>query len=88
MFRAALGPHFSEGARRLWAVVDVLGRSSVARTLGVQSGVVGRWLYGDRRPSIECAAKIERELRIPARLFAAAPLEPFVPPAARRPVAA
>ncbi len=86
LHRRHLGENFSEGARRLWAVVDnrEITQAGLTAALGARPGVVSRWLYGDRRPSIEWAAKIERLFRIPARLWAEPATEAFEPPGLHR----
>lgn len=81
-WRRTLGKHFSEGSRRLWLALD--GElEALAQQLGVDSGQLGKWLYGDRRPSIEWAVRIQDILGIPAVEWARPATASFIPPAAR-----
>jgi len=84
LLRRTLGRQFSEGARLLWFELGKRGwdQSAAARELGTSSGTVNRWLYGERRPSAEWAARIESVLAIPARTFGEPPTQEFEPPAA------
>lgn len=55
----------------------------MTRHLGAPEGLVNNWLYCDRRPSLDWAAKIESSLGIGLRLWAAPPVRPIVPPACK-----
>lgn len=81
-FRTRIGPEFNEGARRLWTIIARSSQAAVTRRIACRPGQLTKWVYGDRRPSVEWAARIERELRIPARLWGEPSAMPFVPPAA------
>lgn len=82
--RVALGPLFSEAARRLWIVTLRDGQLPTARRLEVSPSNLSRWLYGDRLPRTEAAVKIQKRLRINAALWSEKPREAFVPPPAAR----
>jgi hypothetical protein len=86
-FRVELGDVFSEGARRLWEVMksESLTPAKITKRLQCATGLVPRWLYGDRRPGVEWAARIEREFGIPAALWGETTKasRAFVPPAER-----
>ena len=85
LYRMTLGPHFSEGARLLWAAIQErrLSQADVRVRVGVQPGTVTRWLYGDKIPSLESAMAIEDAFGIAARRWLEGPAAVFVPPAAR-----
>lgn len=63
-----VGSHASEGMRALWAALAAqdISQGELARKLGTTSGVVCRWLHGDRRPGRALASKIEALLGIDA----------------------
>lgn len=83
-WRRTLGDAFSEGSRRLWAAADELGGvEATAAKLGTQGNQLSKWLYGDRRPSIEWAVRIQDILGIPAVEWARPATASFIPPAAR-----
>lgn len=78
-----LGRHFSEGARRLWLTLRkrAWSQKDLAAALGKHnSGLVNRWLYGDRVPNRESALLIYRVLRIPPALWGQHPSRPFTLP--------
>lgn len=87
--RRDLGDQFNEGARLLWLALrerdwsqwelckHLTGRDG--ETLG--PGIVCRWLYGDRRPSLRMAVELRDLLGIAIETWHAEPSEPFTPPA-------
>lgn len=83
--RTHLGEHFSEGARLLWAEIEIRGWSQgqLAKAIDAKPGVVPRWLYGDTKPSWDWAARLRDVLGIPLEAWTLAASESFVPPAAR-----
>jgi transcriptional regulator with XRE-family HTH domain len=83
LLRTNLGLNFSEGARLLWLKMQRKGwsQTDLAGKLETSSGVVCRWLYGDRRPTLEFALVIQRVLGIAAGLWHAKPVTKFVLPA-------
>ena len=80
-----LGPHFSEGARLLWLLMERQGwtQSELRRRLCAHLGEVTRILYGDRFPRLAVAAEAER-LGVHVAAWQQKPRLRFVPPAARR----
>lgn len=87
--RTELGPKFSEGARLLWVEMDKRDWSGfrLGNELGLASGQVVRYLYGDRVPVLELAMKIKDVLGIEPESFTHPPSTLFVPPAAREELA-
>jgi hypothetical protein len=85
MSRRHVGPHFSEGSRQLWLIVEREGHSVewLRRRLGSCKGVTNRHLYGDSRPDLERAYRILDEFGIDPRLFLIPPRRRFVLPGAR-----
>lgn len=79
MTRTFLGPTFSEGARLMWTRVILNGTSqeSIRRALGLGRGMVPRFLYGDRRISLEVAVRVQEAFGIEAKLWLAPPTRPF-----------
>lgn len=78
-----LGTHFSEGSRRLWSAMKERGwkQTDLARALGKKNtGIVNRWLYGDRRPDRNSALLLQKTLGIEVTLWDAEPSEPFTVP--------
>lgn len=77
--RRNLGSKFSEGARLLWSRLVASGEDlrSVPRALNCSVGLSNRWLYGDRRPSIEWAKEIQEIYGISASLWACEPTQTF-----------
>ena len=73
--RTDLGEHFNEGARRLWLAMAKRHETAedVTRKLGVARGMVGRWLYGDRRPDRLSTQKLVEKYRIPATAWDSPP---------------
>lgn len=80
--RSELGENFNEGARRLWVTMLKRGESAedVTRSLGVARGMVGRWLYGDRRPDRSSTQRLVEKYRIPASAWDEEPTEAFAIP--------
>jgi transcriptional regulator with XRE-family HTH domain len=85
LHRTRLGSKFSEGARLLWQTMEARGWTQVelAAELEVDSGLVSRWLYGERVPGREMALRIEEKLGIDPKFWGQKPTIAFVPPAAR-----
>lgn len=79
-----VGKAFSEGARRLWAVIGAAGltRTQAADRCDLPYPALSRYLNGDRRPDVVTAGKIERAFGIPAALWGDSPQGEFVLPAA------
>jgi hypothetical protein len=80
--RTALGPFFSEGARQVWLQVVMKGTSQeeIRRAIGLGRGMVNRYLYGDRRVSLDVAVRIESAFGIAPKLWLAPPAKKFRPP--------
>ncbi len=57
------------------------------RSLGWSPGMLVNYLYGDRRAGREMAVLLFEKHKIPIGAWSDPPSEPFVPPAAREPVA-
>lgn len=64
------------GPDLLRARIDVLGwsQSEFARRLGVTTGVVSRWLSGERGPKLGMAIRVQRLVGIPVEAWV--PIEP------------
>lgn len=79
--RTNLGPQFSEGARQLWLALARLGwsQTKARANLGVAAGMLSRWLFGDRKPDIDWANKIQVLFGVEQRLWSEPPAEPFEP---------
>jgi transcriptional regulator with XRE-family HTH domain len=87
--RLELGDQFNEGARLLWLALKerewsqwelrkhLTGRDDEP----LSPGVVSRWLYGDRRPSLRMAIQIRDLLEVPIEAWHADATEVFTPPA-------
>jgi len=73
--RKRLGVHYSEGARRLWAHLESVHMTAArfATRLGRSRSCLFRWLYGERRISLDAALAIERLTGIPASTWNSAP---------------
>jgi hypothetical protein len=70
--RRAVGPKFSEAARRLWAEAESRfdgNQAALAESVGATSGMLSKWLWGDRKPSLRYGSRIETELGIPVALW-------------------
>lgn len=70
MARETLGTKYSEAARLLWAyAVDKhwtpadLSRYLGSEKVKCNTGMLSRWLWGDRKPSRQWAARIQRKIR-------------------------
>jgi hypothetical protein len=92
--RKKLGPRFSEGARHLWLFLkehqwppEALALE-IAKATGKTynlSGLVNRWLYGDRKPSRLYANVLKKVAGILTDLWDQPSTdEKFVPPAAQK----
>lgn len=83
--RTTLGPRFSEGARLLWEAMEHRGwtQGQLRKELGVTTGRVSRWLYGDLRPPLTVAVSISKKLHIPEEAWMQSPSVDFVVPARR-----
>ncbi len=73
--RSNLGPHYSDGAKRLRAELSDRKQSitDAAKALGTDDSVVCRWLYGDRLPSIRFARVVEQVYGVPMAAWSDAP---------------
>jgi plasmid maintenance system antidote protein VapI len=77
--RDYFGPKFSEGSRLLWLAkrrADV-STADMTRALGAGNGMVHRWLFGDRRPDVGAAVKIEKAYGIKPEMWVLAPSRRF-----------
>lgn len=83
--RVTLGPKFSEGSRQIWLRLEAeeITDEEFTRRVGWSRGVLLRLKYGDTNPSGQSLADLSRELGIDPDSFFVAPLEEFIPPAAR-----
>lgn len=71
--RRHLGEQWNEGARLLWVAMRDRGlnQSDVRKLLRgrdgeeLSDGAVSRWLYGERRPSLDLAIQLEEQLAVP-----------------------
>ena len=83
--RTHLGPLFSEGARLLWMAMGTkrVSAEDVRRDVEASSGAVAKWLYGDKRPGISYAQRLEQSFGVPMVAWTQQPTVTFVPPAAR-----
>jgi transcriptional regulator with XRE-family HTH domain len=80
MSRTTLGPHFSEGARQLWRVVERgVSQEEIRRAIGLGRGMVHRFLYGDRKMSLDVAVRIETAFGIRPALWLEPSTRPFDP---------
>ncbi len=84
LHRLKLGESFSEAARQLWLyiVAQGLSQADLCRRIGCKRSQLSRWLYGDGRPGVQWASRIEDLTGIAMRLWTLAPAEEFKPPAA------
>lgn len=85
LLRSSLGPHFSEGARLLWLALERLGLNQTEAEARARSakGSINRLLYGERRPGLDMALRLEEAFGIPPGAWNEPPSEPFAPPAAK-----
>lgn len=83
--RSKLGPHFSEGARLLWAAIESSGKPirQVEREMGAHTGDGSRTLYGDRPPSLTFVLAAQAVFGIEPRTWKEKSRVKFLPPAAR-----
>jgi transcriptional regulator with XRE-family HTH domain len=71
--RRHLGEQWNEGARLLWVAMRDRGlnQAEVRKLLRgrdgeeLSEGAVSRWLYGERRPSLDLAVQIEERFGVP-----------------------
>lgn len=70
MARTTLGTKYSEAARLLWehAVERHWTHADLSRYLGSErvkcnTGMLSRWLWGDRKPSRQWAARIQKKIK-------------------------
>jgi transcriptional regulator with XRE-family HTH domain len=83
-YREALGEHFNEGARALWRLIEKgATQTALAELVGVKPAVLSRWLYGDRRPELVSAVKLESRLGIAPGLWHKSCARDFVLPVNR-----
>lgn len=78
--RSTIGPRFSEGARLLWVKAILLkghSQETIRDLLGAPRGVVSRWLYGDRKPSLKYMEKARKVYRVPVATWLDDPTERF-----------
>ena len=94
LYRKHLGPHFSEGARKLWAALIELGRgredwnfaTAAAELSEPANGIaftrlqVFSIIYGHRPVTVEFADVARRRLKIDPLLWGRPSSEPFTPP--------
>jgi hypothetical protein len=83
--RTELGGSFSEGARQLWLRVqsEFDGKQvALAAALKADPGLVSRWLYGDRMPSLTWSVRIHEQMGIAPAEWGRAPAAPFLLPGA------
>ncbi len=70
----------------MW-LVAVIGRgmsqADIQRALGTAPGVIGRWLYGERRPRVDQIDRIHEVFRIPHSVWSRKPERAFKVPAER-----
>ena len=80
-----LGPHPSEGLRRLRLAMEQRGwrARELADALGVDHATPHAWLWADRKPDLDKAVLISRELGIPVELWTAPPSRPLGAPGER-----
>lgn len=57
-----------------------MSEEAIRVALGMSRGVVGRWLYGDRRTELDQAVRVQQVFGIPCEAWTRAPTEPFTVP--------
>lgn len=84
--RTTKGEYFTEGARRLWLVLlkRELSQAEAAAEIGTAGATLCRWLYGERRPTLEWVFKMEKAFKVPARCWSEPPTADFQFPAEQR----
>lgn len=57
-----VGERTTEGAKALWAWLQskAWSQAELAREMGITSGLVNKWLHGDRVPGLDYAHALER----------------------------
>jgi len=86
LLRRDLGEKFSEGSRLLWLELERRGlrQSEAEALLGTfGQGRLNRILYGDRKPSLELASKVESIFAVPVAAWQSPPAARFTVPGAR-----
>ncbi len=83
--RIHLGSSFSEGALRLWELMETKQWSiaDLHRAVEMKPGTMSGWLYGDKKPSMDSAAFLRDRLGIPLEAWTQPPSRVFMLPAAR-----
>lgn len=83
--RVLLGPHFNEGARLLWSVVEKRFNGSIADLAAavpnLDASAVHLHLHGDRRPENEARATYWALCKVPKGAWDKRPAKPFALPA-------
>jgi Meiotically up-regulated gene 113 len=84
--RTNLGPNFNEGARLLWDALETKSwtHNELCRRVGATHGAHASWLYGDGRPRLVYALKLEELFAIPVKAWDLPPTEAFALVADRR----
>lgn len=80
--RTHLGDKFNEGARQLWLIrkKNEWSVTRMAREAEESTATFVGWLYGDRRPGLEGALKLQTRLGIDPALWNQAPAKAFALP--------
>lgn len=75
------GDKYSEGSQLLAAELEKRdwSQGDLQRKLGVASGLIGRWLHGEKRPGAVWASKIEEAVGIPASAWGREPRKRSAP---------
>ncbi len=62
---------YTEGAKALWVRLSELGWSQyvLQQKIGAPTGMVSRWLYGERVPTAKWVSAIEAATGVPSRLW-------------------
>ncbi len=83
--RKNLGPHPTEGLRRLRLAMAERGWQAreLAEALGVDKATPHAWLWADRKPDLDKAVLIERALGVQVDLWSCPPAKPLGAPAER-----
>lgn len=69
--RRGFGPNYNRGAQLLALALQARGLSQnrANKLLGTASGMMARWLYGDRRPSLAMAVRCLELFGIPVEAW-------------------
>ena len=86
--RRKFGPHFNEGARRLWLAMQETGDSQadVTRRIGASAGRVNHILWGDNCPSAEEITALHGLYAISGELWGKRAPRDFRPTSSKRAV--